>query len=103
MARRRVYLHPSRWTSLGVSLIEAMHIGMPVVALATTEAPEAVPPEAGVVSTRVDVLADAVRRMVDDPDEARERGAAARAVALERYGLGRFQADWDHLLEEVTA
>ena len=36
MARRRVYLHPMRWTSLGLSLIEAMHLGMPVVALART-------------------------------------------------------------------
>jgi len=57
MARRRVYLHPVRWTSLGLSLLEAMHLGMPVVALATTEVPEAVPPEAGVVSTRLDVVA----------------------------------------------
>src|SRR5918992_57025 len=61
MARRRVYLHPLRWTSLGLSLIEAMHLGMPVVALGTTEVPEAVPPEAGVLSTRVEVLRDAVR------------------------------------------
>src|SRR5205823_709041 len=29
LARRRVYLHPFRWTSLGLSLIEAMHLGMP--------------------------------------------------------------------------
>ncbi|HXV91732.1 MAG TPA: glycosyltransferase family 1 protein, partial [Pseudonocardia sp.] len=29
MARRRVYLHPLRWTSLGLSLIEAMHLAMP--------------------------------------------------------------------------
>jgi glycosyltransferase involved in cell wall biosynthesis len=36
LARRRVYVHPIRWTSLGLSLIEAMHLGMPVVALATT-------------------------------------------------------------------
>ena len=56
MARRRLYLHPVRWTSLGLSLLEAMHLGMPVVALATTEVVEAVPPEAGVVSTRVEVL-----------------------------------------------
>ena len=35
MARRRLYLHPVRWTSLGLSLLEAMHLGMPVVALAT--------------------------------------------------------------------
>ena len=75
-----------------------MHLGMPVVALATTEAVEAVPPEAGVVSTRVDVLADALRRLL-----ARSgRGARARArrprAALERYGLERFLADWDELL-----
>jgi Glycosyl transferases group 1 len=101
MARRRVYLHPIRWTSLGLSLLEAMHLGMPVVALGTTEVHEAVPAEAGVVSTKLDVLADAVRRLVDDPDEAAERGRAARAAALERYGLERFLADWDEVLEEV--
>jgi Glycosyl transferases group 1 len=102
MARRRVYLHPIRWTSLGLSLIEAMQLGMPVVALGTTEAPEAVPAAAGTVSTRLDVLADAVRRLIHDPDEARERGRAARAAALERYGLERFLADWDDALHEVA-
>jgi hypothetical protein len=103
MARRRVYLHPIRWTSLGLSLIEAMHLGMPVVALATTEAPEAVPPEAGVISTRVDVLADAARGFLEDPDRARETGMAARRAALERFGLQRFLDDWDVLLEEVAS
>jgi glycosyltransferase involved in cell wall biosynthesis len=103
MARRRVYLHPIRWTSLGLSLLEAMHLGMPVVALGTTEAHEAVPPDAGAVSTRLDVLVAAVRRFVADPDEARERGRAARAAALRRYGLKRFLADWDEVLEEVAA
>jgi glycosyltransferase involved in cell wall biosynthesis len=102
MARRRVYLHPVRWTSLGLSLIEAMHLGMPVVALATTEVPEAVPPEAGVVSTRVDVLRAALRALVADPEQARLMGKAARAAALARYGLRRFLADWDALLSEVV-
>jgi glycosyltransferase involved in cell wall biosynthesis len=103
LARRRVYLHPIRWTSLGLSLIEAMHLGMPVVALATTEAPEAVPPDAGVVSTQVDVLAAAARGYLADPDAAREAGLAARRAALERYGLRRFLSDWDALLQEVTS
>jgi Glycosyl transferases group 1 len=103
LARRRCYLHPIRWTSLGLSLIEAMHLGMPVVALAATEAPEAIPPQAGVVSTRVEVLARAARAFLDDPDLARAAGDAARAHALERFGLDRFLADWDDLLEEVTA
>jgi hypothetical protein len=101
MARRRLYLHPVRWTSLGLSLLEAMHLGMPVVALATTEVGEAGPPDAGVISTRVEVLADAARRLVADPEQARLMGKAARAAATARYGLERFLADWDALLEEV--
>ena len=103
MARRRVYLHPVRWTSLGLSLIEAMHLGMPIVALATTEVPHAVPAAAGAVSNRIDVLGERLRELAADPAAAREAGRAARAAALERYGLERFLADWDRLLEEATA
>ena len=103
ISKRRVYLHPYRWTSLGLALLEAMHLGMPVVALATTEAVEAVPASAGFVTNRIDGLRDGLRRLLDDPDEARERGRAARAAALERYNLERFLADWDELLVEVTA
>jgi glycosyltransferase involved in cell wall biosynthesis len=97
-----VYLHPIRWTSLGLSLIEAMHLGMPVVALATTEAPDAIPAGAGVVSTRVERLAEAVREFMSDPELARETGRAARGAALERYGLERFLGRWDEVLEEVA-
>jgi glycosyltransferase involved in cell wall biosynthesis len=102
MARRRLYLHPVRWTSLGLSLLEAMHLGMPVVALATTEVTEAVPPGAGVVSNRIDVLTDAVRDFIADPLHARMVGEGARAAALARYGLSRFLDDWERLLKEVT-
>ncbi|MBX7267985.1 glycosyltransferase [Micromonospora sp. Llam7] len=100
LARRRAYLHLCRWTSLGLSLIEAMTIGMPVVALATTEAVAAVPPGAGALSTRVDSLLEAAGRFVAEPERARRAGAEARAAARERYGLDRFLADWDRLLEE---
>lgn len=102
MARRRLYLHPVRWTSLGLSLLEAMHLGMPVVALATTEAVEAVPDGAGVLSTRPDVLARAARTYLHDPDAAAEDGARARRAALDRYGIKRFLGDWERLMEEVT-
>ncbi|HET6628112.1 MAG TPA: glycosyltransferase [Nocardioidaceae bacterium] len=95
LARRRVYVHTARWTSLGLSLLEAMHLGMPVVALATTEAVAAVPPEAGVVTTRPEELTAAVWRFIHDPSEAQSVGAKARETALSRYGLGRFLADWD--------
>jgi glycosyltransferase involved in cell wall biosynthesis len=102
LARRRLYLHPVRWTSLGLSLIEAMHLGMPVVAFATTEAVEAVPPGAGILSTNKARLREGARRLVADPAEAAQLGKNAREAALERYGLARFLADWDRLLAEVT-
>lgn len=103
MPRRRVYLHPIRWTSLGLTLIEAMHLGMPVVGLATTEAPEVVPPAAGFLSTDVDRIAAALRRLIVNPDEARERGRAARRAALARFGLERFLTDWDRVLARAVA
>ena len=103
MAKRRVYVHPYRWTSLGLSLIEAMHIGMPVVALATTEVVSAVPSCAGVVSNRIDELKDAIGWLIGDHRAAAEMGTAARACAKNRYGLARFLRDWDAVFAEVAA
>ncbi|MGC5360331.1 glycosyltransferase [Streptomyces sp. DT24] len=102
MARCRVYLHPVRWTSLGLSLLEAMFLGMPVVALDTTEIREAVPEDAGVVSNRPEVLADALRHFLGDPEHARTTGERARAAARARYGAQRFLDDWERLMKEVT-
>jgi glycosyltransferase involved in cell wall biosynthesis len=103
MPRRRAYLHPMRWTSLGLSLIEAMFLGMPVVALATTDAVEAVPAGCGAISTDVRRLCAALRRYGTDLEAATADGQRARAYARERYGLERFLCDWDRLLGEVTA
>jgi glycosyltransferase involved in cell wall biosynthesis len=102
LARRRVYLHLTRWTSLGLSLVEAMTIGMPVVVLAATEAAAVVPPAAGVVAADIDRLVTGARALVADPDAARAAGQVARAAALERFGLDRFLADWNTLLKEVA-
>jgi hypothetical protein len=103
LARRRVYVHTARWTSLGLSLIEAMHLGMPVVALATTEAPRAVPTGCGVTSTDVETLVEATRGLLADPDAAAELGRRGRAHARRRYGLERFLDDWDRVFKEVAA
>ena len=102
MAEHRAYLHPYRWTSLGLALLEAMTLGMPVLALAATAAPEAVPSGAGLVTADVDALAAHARTLVADPGLARAQGETGRRHALERFGLERFLSDWDRLLEEVT-
>jgi glycosyltransferase involved in cell wall biosynthesis len=103
LASHRAYFHPYRWTSLGLSLLEAMTLGMPVLALATTAAPEAVPEGGGKVSCDIDELTRTAHRWLREPAEARQAGQIARRYALERFGLNRFLDDWDRLLKEVTA
>lgn len=102
LAEHRGYFHPYRWTSLGLSLLEAMALGMPVLALSTTEVPEAVPASAGLVTNDVAALRRTAARWVHDPEEARERGLAARSHVLARFGLERFLTDWDLVLKEVA-
>jgi hypothetical protein len=103
LGRHRAYFHPYRWTSLGLAMLEAMALGMPVLALSTTEAPEAVPPEAGVVSCDLSRLRDVAQQWLDDPATARQHGEAARAHVLTRYSLDRFLDSWDRVLKEVTS
>lgn len=100
MARRRLYLHPMRWTSLGLSLLEAMQLGMPVVALACTEAVSAVSPEAGVVTTSAQRARQAIAELIRDRDRATEMGRAARKAALAQYGLPAFLRRWDEVLHQ---
>jgi len=103
LARHRAYLHPFRWTSLGLSLIEAMMLGVPVLALDATAAADAVGADGGVVSADVDQLTRVARRLLADPELAGELGRRGRRQALARFGLARFLADWDAAFAAVGA
>jgi hypothetical protein len=102
MAERRIYLHLNRWTSLGLSLIQAMMLGLPVIVLDTTEASRAVPLAAGARSSDIAELVSATRVLLADRDEALHRGLIARRAALERYGLPRFLHEWDLAFKEAS-
>lgn len=102
LAERRVYLHLPRWTSLGLSLVEAMLLGMPIVAIASTAVPEVVPPEAGVVSADPNALRQGLHDFITDPERAFRAGLAARKAAVERFALDRFLKEWEALLGEVV-
>jgi glycosyltransferase involved in cell wall biosynthesis len=103
-ARYRFFFNPIRYTSLGLAVIEAMMIGLPVIAFATTEMATVVDNgETGYVDTSLDRLVERMQELVAAPAEARRLGRAARAYARERFGIGRFVADWNSTLEAVTA
>ncbi|MGX7828448.1 glycosyltransferase [Actinokineospora sp. 24-640] len=103
LARRRVYLHVNRWTSLGLSLLESMHAGLPPVVLGTTEAARAVPPGAGFVSTRVADLVEAATKLIGDQVLAADTGARAREHALAHHGLAPFLDAWNGVLRHAVA
>jgi glycosyltransferase involved in cell wall biosynthesis len=104
MARYRFFLNPIRYTSLGLSVIEAMRVGLPIVGLATTEMPTVIVNGVnGWLDTRPERLVPVMRRLIREPELAREWGDAARRTAQARFGIDRFIADWDRVLTRVAA
>ena len=103
MAAHRFFFNPIRWTSLGLAIIEAMMVGLPIIGLATTELVTVIRNgENGFVDTRLEPLVDAMQRLLAEPELARELGAAARRTAEERFGIERFVSDWLDALASVA-
>jgi glycosyltransferase involved in cell wall biosynthesis len=102
MAEYRFLFSPMRYTSLPLAVIEALAIGMPVVALATTELPTVIEDGVhGFISCEVERLIDRMRFLLAEPEEARRLGANGRALARERFSLERFKADWNRAFAEA--
>ena len=96
VGRYRFLFSPMRYTSLPLAVIEAMTLGMPVVALATTELPAVIQDGVtGFVSCDVERLIENMRELLADPAKAAWLGANAREMARERFGLARFARDWN--------
>ncbi len=100
----RFVFNPIRYTSLGLSICEAMMIGSPIVGLATTEMATTIENGvSGYVHTDVGRLVQHMRRLLSDPVEARMLGKGARRKALRRFNIRRFVSDWEDVFEQVTA
>lgn len=103
MAEHRFLFNPIRYTSLGLAVVEAMMVGLPIVGLATTELVTVIRDGVhGVIDTRVDRLVDGMRTLIAEPTLARRMGEQARRTALERFHIDRFVADWCAALDEVA-
>ena len=103
VADYRFLFSPMRYTSLPLAVIEAMTIGMPVVALATTELPTVISHgETGFVSCNIAELIEDMSFLLSSREEAFRLGKNARAVARERFGLDRFIRDWNGVFTQMT-
>jgi glycosyltransferase involved in cell wall biosynthesis len=89
-----------------VSAIEAMASGCPVVATRVGGLPDLIAEgETGYLVPPRDpeALADAILRLLQNPDAAARMGQTARAVAQERFTLRRLLADTENLYQQLLA
>lgn len=102
-ARYRYFLYPARYASPALSLIRAMMIGLPVVALLTGGTAGVVRHGIdGYAETDAERLVERMHELAGDRQRAALMGEAAREHALERFSVGRFVKDWNRLLGELT-
>ena len=103
-ARYRFFFNPIRYTSMGLAVIEAMMLGMPVVALATTEIATVIRDgENGIAHTDVQYLMQRMERLLRDRAHARTLGEAGRKTAQARFSIERFVADWNATFAQALA
>lgn len=100
VSKYRFFFNPIRYTSLGLSVCEAMMAGMPIVGLATTEMPVIIQNDvSGYVHTDVNYLIEKMKMLLANPEKARELGEGARATAVEKFNIERFKEDWHNTFE----
>jgi glycosyltransferase involved in cell wall biosynthesis len=103
MAAYRFFFNPIRYTSLGLAVIEAMLVGLPIVALATTEMVSVIRNgENGYIDTRPERLVEAMQSLLADAALAAELGSVARREARARFAIERFVSDWVAALSRVS-
>lgn len=91
-ARAEVFVLPTLREAFGLSLLEAMSFGLPVVATRIEAIPEiVVDGETGLLVPARDAgaLGGALSALLADPARARRMGAAGRSRALTRFGWQR--------------
>jgi glycosyltransferase involved in cell wall biosynthesis len=93
LAAMDVFVLPSLWEGLPLSMVLAMSAGVPVVATSVAGIPEVV--EDGRTGMLVpprdsNALGAALARLLGDPDLRRRFGDDARAAVLPRFGVHRY-------------
>jgi glycosyltransferase involved in cell wall biosynthesis len=102
-SKYRFFFNPIRYTSLGLSICEAMMVGLPILGVATTELVTVVTNGAtGYVDTNIAALILQMQDLIKNPSKARKMSAKAKAYATKRFGIKRFARDWEQVFEEVS-
>lgn len=85
-----LFIAPQRWEGFGLTPLEAMSTGVPVIATDVGAFPELVREgETGTVIGRdnLDAMVEATKGFLSDPEMLQRRSAAARRTAVENFAL----------------
>jgi glycosyltransferase involved in cell wall biosynthesis len=85
-----VFVLPSRWEGLPISLLEAMSVGLPIIATRVEGVDEVISDgEQGLLMSVGDIaaLSDAILRLLRDPQARYQMGTAAKQRLLESYSI----------------
>jgi len=104
LAASNIFVLSSRWEGLPYTIIEAMMAGLPVVATEVGGVPELV--EDGVTGFLVpprdpEALAEALQKLIADPELRRRMGQAGHEKALKEFTLARMLRETEKVYQEV--
>ena len=105
LAALDLFVLPSRHEGLGVAVLEAMAMALPVVASAVGGLPEAV--EAGRTGLLVPpedpaALGRAIAELASDLERARRMGSDGRARVIAEFSMERMAEDYERLYTQVA-
>ena len=98
-----LFVFPSRWDGLGIAVLEAMAVGLPVVACAAGGVPEIIRNgENGILVPPDDpaALADGIRGLLKEPESARRLIAPALETVESRFDARRMVQSYEIWYEQ---
>lgn len=99
----RFFFNPIRYTSLGLAVLEAALVGLPIVGLATTQmALTFHNGHTGFVHTDVDWLIDRMKDLLADRSLAQQISSQGQSDIARHFNIERFAHDWSQLIVQVS-
>lgn len=104
LAASDIVVHPALWEPFGISVIEGMGVGKPVVAAASSGPKMSV--DHGKTGYLVPIedpeaLAEAILKLLDDPEMAARMGEAGRQRVLENYTVEQMVRQAEAIFDSV--
>lgn len=100
-----IYVQPSLSESFGLAILQAMSVGLPIVATNTGGIPEVVTAnKSGILVEpgKSDALSDAILKLLRDPEKAKKMGKLSKEDAQIKFSLDDMVKETEQVYESVA-